>query len=148
MANEATPDPSPDHEIRTRAWEHALHEENVFNTRMNFFLVAEAMLLVFFITSTDRIDRLTLIVVAICGALMTGIWAVINHRQLGDLEKAKAKLRGCVFEYSRYHTEAKMDKARFHDVGNQLLAYAIPIIVLLIWAVIALDYATRVTDAS
>ena len=55
----------------TRVWEHALHEEKVYSDRHNFFLVAEAMLFVFYATLGSDTQAWALIVISFIGFALT-----------------------------------------------------------------------------
>lgn len=75
-----------------RLWAFTLHEDGVFNSRQNLFLVAESMLVVAYTTALEAKGD-TSSVIAVVGLLLTLAWLyasirhsfIINHIQ----EKAK-----------------------------------------------------------
>jgi len=116
-----------------RAWQHALHEENVFNDRLNFFLLAEAMLLVFHAEVIGKIGEAGLLMIGLLGVVITILWVIINARQIADLEDAKAKLRTCLPDYATYAQNAQATRGKLRGSAAPILGYAVPFVVALIW---------------
>ena len=122
-----------------RAWQHALHEENVFNDRLNFFLLAEAMLLVFHAEVIGKVGQTGLLLIGALGVVITILWVVINARQIADLEDAKTKLRGCLADYQSYHEAADRTRGKLRRSAAPILGYAVPLVVALIWIALIVD---------
>lgn len=116
-----------------RAWQHALHEENVFNDRLNFFLLAEAMLLVFHAEVIGKVGETGLLLIGALGVIITILWVIINARQIGDLEDAKAKMRTCLPDYAAYDLSAEEKRRKLRRSAAPILGYAVPVVVALIW---------------
>jgi hypothetical protein len=113
-----------------RAWQHALHEENVFNERLNFFLVAEAMLLVFHAEVIGKIGDDELLAIGVLGLVITFLWVIINVRQIADLEVAKRELRLCVPEQAQ---RMEAQKGLLRGSAGVILGYLVPLAVGSIW---------------
>jgi hypothetical protein len=116
----------------SRVWEHALHEETIYFETSNFFLVAEAMLLVFYATLVSEVSAWVLMVVATLGIFMTGMWWMINIRQESDLETAKGRLKRYCPEYLEYLSEREDN--RFRARAGTILSRFIPLVIALLWA--------------
>ena len=69
---------------RTEVWQYKLHEEGVFYQRLNFFLVAESMLLVAFgaFFTAKNISSLVLLTLGGLGLFLTLAWMYVSARQL------------------------------------------------------------------
>lgn len=122
-----------------RAWQHALHEENVFNDRLNFFLLAEAMLLVFHAEVIGKVGPLGLVLIGALGVVITLFWVIINRRQIGELEDAKAKLRLCLPDYRSYDAAADSTRRRMRRSAAPVLGYWVPAVVAAIWVALIVD---------
>ena len=122
-----------------RAWQHALHEENVFNDRLNFFLLAEAMLLVFHAEVIGKVGQTGLLLIGALGVVMTILWVIINKRQIGELEDAKAKLRICLPDYRSFDAAAEMTRKRMRRSAAPILGYMVPVVVAAIWVALIVD---------
>lgn len=127
----AKPPPSP--QECEHAWQHVLHEEDVFNDRLNFFLLAEAMLLVFHAEVIGKIGESSLLMIGLLGLVITILWVVINARQISDLEQAKTKCRSCLAHYKDYDEQAEKMRGRLRRSALPILGYAVPFLIALIW---------------
>lgn len=134
------PAPSPDE--CTRAWEHLLHDENVFNDRLNFFLLAEAMLLVFHAEVIGKVSGAGLLAIGSLGVVITVLWLVINARQIADFEDAKAKAASYLADYGTYARGADDQRGRLRRSAAPILGYAVPAVVLLIWIALIAEMRT------
>lgn len=116
-----------------RAWQHVLHEENVFNDRLNFFLLAEAMLLVFHAEVFDNVGDRGLILIGALGVVITVLWVIINWRQIADLNQAKTRARACLPDHELWAAQADRERKWLRDSAAPILGYAVPLVVALIW---------------
>ncbi len=121
-----------------RIWQHALHEENVFNDRLNFFLLAEAMLLVFYATTMGDVSIPTLEVIAALGILLTAFWILINVRQASDLRQAVARMKQCLPDYAHY-IDASKSRERLRGSALPVLCYWVPLVVGAIWLALLVE---------
>lgn len=83
----------------------AIHEDNVFTNRANFFLVAEAMLLagVASLLSEDMTALRSRVSIILCcaGVFSTWLWIYVSTVQIDfTLNKVKEKLRECEDRYN------------------------------------------------
>jgi hypothetical protein len=114
-------------------FEHILHEDTVFNERLNFFLVFESVIIgivgVLYQKSTPSMLIIrTLIVLAI---VLTGIWGYVQARQKYIIDRLAARSLKTMPEYKSIVEER--NKA-WWPVGNLwVLAYVVPIVVAFLW---------------
>ena len=119
----------------TRLWEHGLHEDKIFNERLNFFLVFESVLIgvVASLYSTPTPKMFVVKAIVIFGLLLTLVWG-LQARQKFILDSLKARLKEAVPEYSK--TVEKRERGKWPISVTALLTYAIPALVTLIWVVL------------
>ena len=73
-------------------WDWLLHEDNLFSSRINFFVVAESMLFIAFAINSYENTKLTL-VLGLTGILFVVIWLYVSICQIYSLiNRIKAKL--------------------------------------------------------
>lgn len=113
------------------AWDHALHEERVLNERAGLFLVAEAMLLVFYATIAPHASPGALRIFAATGLVLTIGWLLLNVRQRDDLAQATATLKAASPFYATYLANRSADGLRFIDV--LVLVFGLPVLVAVVW---------------
>jgi hypothetical protein len=133
MANGASRD--SDHE--RIAWDHALHEERVLNERSGLFLVAEAMLLVFYATINASASRLSLRLFTGAGLVMSCLWTILSLRQARDLLDSAAILKRVSSFYKDY-VRTREDEGYFRKWDQPILVYALPALVGFVWLVLLL----------
>jgi len=133
MANGA--DRGSDHE--RIAWDHALHEERVLNERSGLFLVAEAMLLVFYATINASASRPSLRLFTLAGLLMSCLWVILSLRQARDLVDSAAILKD-VSPFYKSYVSAREHAGYFRKWDRPILVFALPALVGLVWLVLLL----------
>jgi hypothetical protein len=118
-----------------RLWEHGLHEDKVFNERLNFFLVFESVLIgvVASLYNTPTPKILVVKIVVVFGLLLTIVWGYVQARQKFILDNLKARLKEVAPEYSKTVERRKTEKWPISVTA--LLTYATPALVALIWIV-------------
>ena len=80
-------------------WDWLLHEDDLFSTRINFFVVAESMLFIAFAINSYDIPKLT-IILGLTGILFVLIWLYVSICQIYFLiNRIKAKLEETWPEY-------------------------------------------------
>ena len=118
-----------------RLWEHGMHEDTIFNDRLNFFLIFESVLLgVVGMLYTRQPAAMKAVPIAIItlGLLITIIWAYIQARQRSTLHRLIERLEQNLPEFRE--TYEPLDRKRWRRLsGTLLLTYVIPILVALIW---------------
>jgi hypothetical protein len=124
-----------------RLWQHGLHEDNVFNDRINFFLVIEAILLGSVATLFGQISangRFVLLAFIAFGFILTLIWWYVSARHMYVLEGLRKRAREVFPEYAATRTmrEGERERKRWLVSANWLLAHAVPVIFILIWVVL------------
>jgi hypothetical protein len=113
------------------AWDLALHEERVLNERSGLFLVAQAMLLVFYATIHARVSVELLMVFAGVGLLISILWSILGKRQSVDLAAAKQALKDASPFYKRY-LEGRQ-QGSFRNWDSPVLVYGLPFLVAIVW---------------
>lgn len=109
-----------------RLWQHALHEDEVFNSRLNFFLVFESILLgvVGLMYGKSVAEMLMLRIFIVLGILVTIMWGYIQANQKHLLDILITRLKDEVPEYKI--TVEKRKQGWWPISGTGLLTYAIP----------------------
>ncbi len=117
-----------------RYWEWLLHEDDLFSSRISFFLIAETMILIAFAINAYENPDLTKIL-GIAGILFVVIWLYVSAVQLMSITRPiKDRLREQMPEYR----EVK-DVWLLGD-PNVWLGIVFPIVIIGMWiALIVLD---------
>jgi len=113
-----------------KAYKFHLHADNIYHQRFNFFLVAESMLVISYVTSLTKELDLSKIGLGICiiGLIFTLIWLYVN-----------ARLEFRVVYMIRNHLKNKDDlyKEYIECVGGAysrlFLVYTLPISMSVLW---------------
>ena len=80
-------------------WDWLLHEDDLFSSRINFFVVAESMLFIAFAINSYDIPKLT-IILGLTGILFVLVWLYVSVCQIYFLiNRIKAKLEETWPEY-------------------------------------------------
>lgn len=91
--------PSPSKAPAERYWEWLLHEDDLFSNRLNFFLIAESMLLIAFAINSYANSNLTKVLGA-AGILTATLWCYVSAVQIFSLiNPIKIRLRRVLPEY-------------------------------------------------
>lgn len=114
-------------------WSYKLHEEMVFYQRINFFLVAESMLFVAYSTLLAGSNRQggMLLGLIVLGFMLCLAWLLVSHRQIRVIEHISNVCRTRFADYA--HLRAQRSPSLISS--SKVLAYGVPAIVLLTWAV-------------
>jgi hypothetical protein len=123
-----------DRDALNRLFEYTLHEENLFTTHHNFFLVFESVLLgvVAMLLTAKTPSSLHLVqIISILGLISALVWGYIQIRMKWILGHLRKKLRIALPEYKQVIEE--LDKTWWPLRITWLLTYIIPLIVVTIW---------------
>jgi len=118
----------------TMLWQYKMHEDAIFYQRLNFFLVAESMILVAFATffsSSHPSAAGIRIVIAALGCVVTLVWGYVGARQRNVMQPIIAEAEKAIPVYKRIRGE----RSKWFS-STWLLAYFVPAIVLLTWIVL------------
>lgn len=115
-------------------WHHALHEDNIFNDRLNFFLVIESILLaviamLFEHTNTNKEIILRLFMGL--GFFLTIIWTFVSARQMYILNLIRNRIKNNIQNYA--NTIKELEKIKWSLSNTLLLSYFIPFTFIVIW---------------
>jgi LmbE family N-acetylglucosaminyl deacetylase len=118
---------------RDRIWDHRLHEDAQFNQRLNFFLIAEAMLVVAAaqVLSSDTPSPWLGAGIAAVGLGLTGVWAGVNRRQVKIMRHIQDRAMKSLPEF-RKHYETR---PKGHS-STRWLRDGIPVIIAVVWVII------------
>jgi hypothetical protein len=126
---------SIDKEGIERLWQYRLQQENIFYQRLNFFLVAESMLLVAFTTILSKVDFWnTTISVGILGLLLTFLWGAVNIRQY----QVYNHVRKLVEEVCPEFKDLRAIRPKSFVRSWFLLTYIVPALIAIAWTVLLL----------
>lgn len=121
-----------------RLWEHGMHEDTIFNDRLNFFLVFESVLLGvvgMLYSKQPPVMKAILITIVCLGLFITIIWGYIQARQRSTLHRLIERLEEHLPEFR--DTFEPLDQKKWRRLsGTLLLTYFIPLLVALIWVVL------------
>lgn len=116
---------------RDRIWDHRLHEDTQFNQRLNFFLIAEAMLVVAAtqVLSSNTATPLLGAGISAVGLGLTGIWVAVNRRQVKIMRHIQDRAKNALPEFRKhYETRPKGHSTRWLSDG-------IPVIIAVVWVI-------------
>jgi Flp pilus assembly protein TadB len=119
----------------SRLWEHGLHEDTIFNERLNFFLIFESVLLGVVGVLYSRqppVMKSFLVVMASLGLLITIIWGYIQAKHRSTLRILGQRCEEHLPEFKETHAILAGKKWR-RVSGTWLLTYLIPFLVALVW---------------
>ncbi len=120
----------PEHQQK-RLWDHAVHEENNFNARLQFFLVFESVLLgaVASLYGKSNINHNALVSLALLGLSVSGFWSYIQARHWYIMKTISPLLAVYLPEY----TVSAVARRRWILSSQFLLAYVIPALFVFAW---------------
>jgi small-conductance mechanosensitive channel len=119
-----------------KLWQYKMHEEDIFYQRLNFFLVAESMLFVAYTTlfASPRSIFSVIIVLSTLGSILTLVWIYVSSRQLNVMRQIAKESQEAVNVYARIREE----RSKWPVSSTKLLAYFVPLVVLLAWLTIVI----------
>lgn len=129
--NEKKKEVSTSDDLVGRRWTQLLHEDTLFTNRVNFFLVAESMLFVSYVTAINALqpNKVVIHTIAILGVVYTIIWWFVCGRQQYNLEKLKEKVEEVDPDYKDTRIGRAPGPATF------VLAHILPAVTLIAWIV-------------
>jgi hypothetical protein len=115
-----------------RLWAFTLHEDGVFTSRQNLFLVAESMLVVAYTTALEAsAGGDSALVIAIIALLLTLAWLYASARHSRIVESVQEHAKARFPEYARLY-EAR--KWRLLPVRSRTItAFVVPLLVGALW---------------
>ena len=121
-------------EQKRRLWEHALHEDEQYNDRLNFFLIFESVLLGVMGAVFTRADasRPVLIAIALLGVIITLVWINIQAFHHFYVNSFNPRLE----TFEEFQKTLEYSRLWWPDWGRQLLSFGVPIAVTGIWIVV------------
>jgi hypothetical protein len=120
----------------TWLWEWVRHEDTLFSTRANFFLVAEAMLFTAFaaVFATGRTE-LFLTLVATLGAVIAVLWGYMSIVHIvSTLNPIKKELDG------KWELWKKIRSGRKPTAASPVIGVIIPVLICAVWILLLLLY--------
>ncbi len=113
-------------------WDFLKHSENTFTSRINFFLVAESMLMVSYATVANAVssEPLIMVVIAALGILFTGAWICVNVRAFNTMGDVAEKVKATIPLYEEIRDR------RIGLMSNVILGFFLPCITLAAWIVL------------
>lgn len=128
-----------------RLWQHLLHDDQIFNHRMSFFLVVETVLLglVSVLYATEVVVALP---ITVLGAVLTLLWQYVQLRQYFLLVDLKQQAKRRLPEYRE--TLARRERWRGARrwlapvPSTPILVFGVPPAILLVWVTLLIGLAT------
>lgn len=123
-----------------RLWQHGMHEDKMFNDRLNFFLIFESVLLGVvgsLYGKQPSAMKPILVVLAILGLALTIIWSFIQAKQRSTLKTLMRLLEDNLPEFKETWDELRTKKWR-RVSGTWVLTYLIPFLVAVVWIALLL----------
>jgi hypothetical protein len=122
------------HDQIERIWQLRLHGDVMFTNHSNFFLLCESILIVVISTlsSNDKPKKSILLAVTMVGFILTVIWIYVLGKQRCILNLLKKICKENMPEYKKYK-EIREKKCPWGISNMWLLAYAVPILIGLLW---------------
>jgi len=120
----------------SRLWEHRQAVDAHFNSRLNFFLVFESVLLgtVGVLMGRTEVLPTALRLIAIIGLLLTVVWWYAQAKQRYILELLRRRAERYMPEYKT--TRSQRTRRLYRVSVISLLAHLVPIFIGAIWAIV------------
>lgn len=125
-----------DNDQLNRLRQHGLHEDEMFHTKLNFFLVYESVFLgvVGLLYSRPIPPKTVLICFTCLGFILTIIWGYVQARHKYIFDSIRALQREVIPEYKL--TMERREQVKWPISSNFLLAYVTPLLVAITWIVL------------
>ncbi len=119
-----------------RLWQHALHEDLMFNERLNFFLVFESLLIatVASLYNASIHEIIIIKLLNLLGLFLTAIWCLVQVRQKSILDDLKNQTKELIPDYEQTLVRRSSLGRKFSITF--ILAYGVPALVASIWIVL------------
>ena len=130
-----------DEKQKDQLWQWGLHEDGVFNNRLNLFLVFESVLLASVTFAANNLANGTHVMraLSVIGIFISAIWWYVQIKQKMILDQIKAAVSQQNTLYSKFSEERSIGIWKLSVTG--LLSYILPGLVLLIWIIILVSAA-------
>lgn len=122
-------------EEQRRRWEHLLHEETTFNTRLTLFFLAETLLFATFGDLLGRIGRFQSVSFVLSGLAFSCLWCSVNYRQLRHLECSMESAKAAIPDYRETCASSKRHPL-LSRLTLRLLAFSLPSMTFALWLIL------------
>ena len=128
---------------QTESWNMGLHEDNLFDSRMQVFLTVHAILIMAagFAVQKDQPSMGFLIILALLGVLLGFVWLIIQVQSCLIVARIEKELEGTGGSRSVYDDVFDdLEKSRpllFRFSRNQIMTWFVPPVLIVWWAVFA-----------
>lgn len=125
-----------DNDQLNRLMQHAMHTQNRFDNRMNFFLIFESVLLgvVTALYSKNSSTNPVLITVICLGFFLTILWGYIQIREKFLFEVVENRLSEELPEYQETLRRQSMGRWPLHSTF--VLTYGVPGLIAVVWIIL------------
>lgn len=122
-----------DNEQLNRLMQHAMHAQNRFDNRLNFFLIFESVLLGVVTALSSKATSVNLILVTIIclGFFLTVLWGYTQIREKFLFEVVEKRLAEELPEYEETFRRQEMGKWPFPSTF--VLTYGVPGLIAIVW---------------
>jgi hypothetical protein len=129
-------------EQRARLWEHRLHVENLFYSRLTSFLTIQAILLavVGALYSKNGPPIFILKIISILGLLLTFLWLFAQFRHKQSVDTLVNRAKECLPEYrvTMRKMEEERGGLRYSSRPLWLTTYIVPLLIAMMWVILLL----------
>ncbi|SCZ84499.1 hypothetical protein [Nitrosomonas mobilis] len=133
-----------------RLWQHALHEDNLFNSRLGGFLTFQSLLLATSgLVINANVGQVASFVIFLCvvGIALSGIWFFILLRQSRNIDILVSRCREAYPEF-RETTDLMYAGLLGRYLKAPTVSVMIPVLVMVIWIGLFVYSGTFVADDS
>jgi hypothetical protein len=122
-------------EKKERLWELLLHEDNVFNNRLEMFFLVQSLLIaaMAILFNTKEITQSSIFLIIVVAMFLTLILGYILAKQGHILEKCRAECKKNIIEYREF-IELR-NNGIWNIRSTKILSYFLPPIVFILWTI-------------
>lgn len=136
-----------DQDERDRVWQHRLHEDTLFSTRQNFFLLSASFFAVAYAALLNAGANVVAVALSIFGLVVTVLWLYVNHRHRRLLAFIHTRSLACLPEFRKTYQDRPMPHP-LPFIGRpasstDIVAYVVPCLLLPLWPVFLAQAAIR-----
>lgn len=116
-----------------RLWAYGLHVDNIFNDRLNLFLVSQSLLLgsVALMRGTQGNDASLLRLVIVLGLILTFLWSLVQIKQAKKISVVRHRLLELDDDFRE--TDSQYAKGIWRIPSTRILSYGMPLVIAALW---------------
>jgi hypothetical protein len=139
-SHDVLPAHNGDDALMARLLDHGIHEENIFYSRLNFFLVFESVLLGSVVQTATasgvRVRNLQILALSL-GLAVLIVWVIAQNKKLKYLKCLEKRLAKRLPEFKEIDEGIGCFETE-KGSANRMITYSVPLFIFLAWVGIAL----------